>query len=230
MRPAFTDRWPRLPLFFNARTRIPAGFLLFAIGFFLYYSTNHYPVYAPSLLPITRLDQAIPFLPWTVLVYVSEYVFFVVIYLTSKDYANLNKFFYSFLFTQSLSCLIFYFFPTVYPRDNFPIPADLPVGLRGIWSALRSQDAPTNCFPSLHVSTVFLSVFIYRDEQREKYPFFFAWGTLIALSTLPTKQHYVADVVSGFLFAMVSYVLFHRWIQYEPVEAFEANSGPLNRK
>jgi membrane-associated phospholipid phosphatase len=204
----------KLPLFINAQTRLPAGVILFFIAYILYFTTNHYPAFPPKLLPMTFIDEWVPFLPWSVIIYVSEYLYFVVIYLTIRDFENLNKYFYSFFCTQALSCAVFYFFPTIYPRENFPIPSELPEGLRLLWTWLRTQDAATNCFPSLHVSTVYLSAFLFRDEQQEKYPFFLTWGTLIALSTLPTKQHYLIDVVAGYVLAVVAYVFFHRWVRY----------------
>jgi membrane-associated phospholipid phosphatase len=130
---------------------------------------------------------------------------------------NVNKYIYSFLTTQGFSCLIFLFFPTIFPRELYPIPEGTHPAIDAVWFWLRNADAPTNCFPSLHVSTVYLSVFIFLDEQREKFPFFLIWGTLIALSTLPTKQHYFIDIVAGLFLSIAAYWLFHRKIKYRRV-------------
>lgn len=191
---------------------------MFSLCWVMYHLTNHHPMFEPRTLPMTALDQAIPFIPWTVLIYVSEYIFFTTIYITCKNSENLNKYIYSFLAIQAFSCLIFFFWPTTFPRDQFPIPADTHNFIRNVWFYLRQADSPLNCFPSLHVSSVYLSVLIFRDEQKEKFPFFFAWGTLIALSTLPTKQHYIVDVVAGGCLAVLFYYVFHRAISYRRVE------------
>lgn len=201
---------------------------MFTLAYFLYYFTNHHPVFTPRTLPMTGLDEAVPFVPWTVLIYVSEYVYFSVIYIICRDMENVNKYLYSFFSVQFLSCLVFFLWPTVYPRELFPVPENTHPFLDAIWTWLRTQDAPTNCFPSLHVSTVYLSAFIFRDEQREKFPFFFTWGTLIAFSTLPTKQHYIADVVAGWVLAVAAYYLFHRVIQYRPVSWVASSSEARN--
>jgi len=220
-----------LPLFLTPKLKYPAGAVMFGIAYFLYYFTNHHPAFTPRTLPMIGLDEVVPFVPWTVLIYVSEYVYFTVIYIICRDMENVNKYLYSFFSVQLLSCIVFYFWPTVYPRELFPLPADLHPFLRGVWDWLRNQDAPTNCFPSLHVSTVYLSAFIFRDEQREKFPFFLIWGTLIAFSTLPTKQHYFVDVVAGWLLSFAAYYFFHRVIQYRPmrwvVRGAEARNGVL---
>lgn len=206
-----------LPLFLTPRLKYPVGFLMFSMAYVLYYFTNHHPIFEPRLLSMTLVDDAIPLVPWTVLIYVSEYLYFTVIYFICKDMENVNKYLYSFFFTQLFSCIIFFLWPTTFPRELFPIPEDTHPFLMSIWTWLRTTDAPTNCFPSLHVSTVFLSAYIFRDEQKEKFPFFLIWGTLIAFSTLPTKQHYIADVVAGWFLSFVAYYVFHRLIQYRPV-------------
>lgn len=207
-----------LPLFLTRRMKYPVGVFLFLVAWICYAIPNHYPVFQPVELPMTLVDRSIPLVPWTVLIYVSEYLFFAAVYITCQDMENLNKYLYSFISTQTFSCLIFLFWPTTFPRGDYPIPGDIHPLLKGVWTWLHHIDAPTNCFPSLHVSTVFLSAFIFLDEQREKFPLFLTWGALIAFSTLPTKQHYIADVLAGWLLSVSAYWLFHRWMKYAPAQ------------
>ncbi|MCM2322222.1 MAG: phosphatase PAP2 family protein, partial [Oligoflexia bacterium] len=49
-------------------------------------------------------------------------------------------------------------------------------------------------------------------EQRKKFPFFFLWATSIAVTTLTTKQHYIIDVVTGFLMSVIVYWFFHTFV------------------
>ena len=130
---------------------------------------------------------------------------------------NLNKYFYSYFALQSVSVMIFYLWPTTYPRDLFPLPDDLGAITHFAFSTLRTTDTPANCCPSLHVSSVYLSTFIFLSDQRKKFPFFFIWGTAIVFSTLTTKQHYLIDVISGFMMAVITYWIFHKYVPYKPL-------------
>jgi membrane-associated phospholipid phosphatase len=206
-----------LPIFLTPEMKWPAGMATFTAAVVLYLAANHIHLFPPQLLPLSWVDQVTPFLPNTVWIYVSEYLFFFFIYHLCRDMVNTNKYLYSFLTLQILSVTIFWLWPTTYPRDQFPLPADLNWFTYELFSRLRATDTPANCCPSLHVSSVFLSSFIFLDEQRKKFPFIFLWGVLISISTLTTKQHYLVDVVSGFCMAVILYWTFHKMIPYRPV-------------
>jgi len=203
-----------LPIFMNPSNKYRSGVLLWFLAALLYLPSNHFHLFPPKLLPFSWVDNIVPFMPYTVWIYISEYLFFAVVYITCKDLVNLNKYFYSFLALQSVSVLIFWIWPTTYPRDLFPLPDDLEPLTHFVFSNLRVTDTPANCCPSLHVSSVYLSTFIFLDDQRKKFPIFFIWGTAIALSTLTTKQHYLIDVVVGFAMAVACYWIFHKYVSY----------------
>lgn len=212
----------RLPLFVNRENKYLAGAIMYAIGYACYYFTNHHPVFTPRELPMNWIDLNTPFLPWSVLIYISEYFYFAFVYILLRDYDNINKYLYSFFLLQVVSCGIFFVFPTIYPRELFPVPTDLPQWLQATWSWLRTQDAATNCLPSLHVSSVYLSAFAFLSENRRKmFWTFFIWSTAIALSTLTTKQHYLADIVSGLAFSVVFYTWFHTKQSYSRIVPLE---------
>ena len=164
-------------------------------------------------------DRAVPFIPETVWIYISEYLFFVAVYVSCRDMVNANKYLYSFLALQVVSVGIFVAWPTTFPRELFPLPEDLDRFTYFAFHTLRQSDTPANCCPSLHVSSVFLSTYIFLDDQRRKFPFFFIWGLLIAASTLSTKQHYLVDIIAGFLMSVLFYWVFHRLIPYRALQA-----------
>lgn len=200
-----------LPLFLTQRNKIFVGAIAFSLAAVFYMPPNHFPWFTPRLLPMTAIDNAVPFLPYTFWIYTSEYLFFAAIYLACKSMTNLNKFLYSFVLLQIVSSFIFWFWPTTYPRELFPLPDSLDSFTLRMFSGLRVADSPNNCCPSLHVSSVYLSSFIYLDDERKKFPLFFMWATAIAISTLTTKQHYLVDVITGFLMACVFYWVFHKY-------------------
>lgn len=190
------------------------GVLMFAASGLLYLTSNHFHYFEPKLLPMTFLDQAVPFIPQTIWLYTSEYMLFLAVFLASSDIDNLNKYLYSFFCLQVFCVTIFWIWPTTYPRELFPLPASMDRLSLAVFTSLRTTDDPSNCCPSLHVSSVYLSSFIFLDEQKKKFVPFFIWATLIAISTMTTKQHYIVDVASGLLLAIVFYVFFHKFVTY----------------
>jgi membrane-associated phospholipid phosphatase len=211
-----------LPMFINRENKHLVGLALFTVAAALYLCCNHFHLVPPQMLPRSWIDLSVPFLPGTVWVYISEYLFFSAVYLACNDELTLNKYFYSFLCLQTISCFIFWAWPTTYPRDLFPLPNDLDPVTRYVFGSLRQTDTPASCCPSLHVSSVYLSTFLFLEGQKKYFPLFFMWGTAIALSTLTTKQHYMIDVVTGFMLAVIHYWIFFRRVNYRPL-ALQAN-------
>ncbi len=203
-----------LPLFISNANRVKVGFCVFVISGVLYLLANHFHFVEPRLLPMTWVDLNVPFLPNTFWIYNSEYIYFILIYAICRDITNLNRYVYSFLALLLVSVVIFDVWPTIYPRGGYALPDDLNSITRDAFNGLRKIDTPANCCPSLHVSGVYLSSFVFLNEQRSKFFFFFTWGTLIAISTLTTKQHYLADVISGFGMAVLFHWLFFKVVQY----------------
>jgi membrane-associated phospholipid phosphatase len=113
-----------------------------------------------------------------------------------------------------VSAFIFVIFPTTYPRELYPLPADLDLLTYSVFFRLRETDTPANCCPSLHVSSVYLSSLLFLHDRKRMFPFFFTWGTAIAVSTLTTKQHYFIDVITGLIMAAFAHWIFHRIVQY----------------
>lgn len=208
-----------LPIFLTRTTKYPVGIFAGLLAGVMYLTSNHFHIFPPQYLPMTRIDYIVPFVPWTVWIYISEFALFISVYVLTKDMANTNKYLYSFLALQTASVFIFWVWPTTYPRHLFPLPDDLNSLTRFVFTQLRETDTPANCAPSLHVSSCYLSAFIFLDEQKKKFPFFLLWATAIAVTTMTTKQHYLVDVILGFGMAVTFYWVFHRFIPYRTVKA-----------
>lgn len=145
----------------------------------------------PSRFDLTTpLDRAIPFLPWTFVIYMSVYVLPLAAAWRSppEEYATLLVAAVPML---AVSYLAFLVLPSDYPRPD----ASLAGSWEGAYRWLHATDGPANTFPSLHVAVTVLAVRRARtwpDGGR-----WVVWAGLIALSTLTTKQHYLADVLAG---------------------------------
>src|SRR5688500_18245419 len=113
-----------LPLFITAQNKVLVGISAFIFGAVLYLSSNHFLFFIPHYLTLTALDKTIPFIPATIWIYLTEYCLFISVYLICKELANLNKYLYSMIALQIVSVIIFILWPTVYPRADFPLPAN----------------------------------------------------------------------------------------------------------
>lgn len=152
------------------------------------------------------MDRIIPFLPWTIWIYLSDLILPWVAFQGAKDFHNLNDIVKSYFILILTTAIVFFLFPTTFPRMDFALSGQESIHA---WALVffRTIDAPTNCAPSLHVSVCFMSAFIYIREQREKLPFFLIWAVAIAISTMTTKQHYFFDVWTGAGLATLSYLV-----------------------
>lgn len=208
-----------LPLFITERNKYFVLFMGFLVAGTMYLLPNHFHIFPPQLLTMTSWDQAVPFIPETVWIYLTEYIFFIAVYLSLNNMYNVNKYFWAFMGMQTFAVMIFWVWPTTFPRDLFPLPADLDPVTHWAFSTLRAADTPANCAPSLHVSSVYLASFTFLRDKSKKFAFFMTWATAIALSTLPTKQHYIIDVVLGLALAVGVYIIFDRFVGYRGYKA-----------
>lgn len=162
----------------------------------------------PHVLPLSFLDNLVPFVPQTVWIYLSEVLICIAAFYASRDQANLARYLGSLIVASITAVTFFIIFPTIFPRIDYPIPSNMDQMTLGLFNWVRKVDYPTNCLPSLHVCYSFLASFVFLQEQKTKFLFFFFWAVLISLSTMTTKQHYFLDVITGFFIAFLSYRLF----------------------
>ena len=158
--------------------------------------------------PALALDRAIPLQPAWALVYGCLYFFLIVLpVFVVRHEEQIRRTVFAYLFICITAYVCFLLYPTIAPRpltllgDGFAI-----TGLRFLYGA----DPPYNCFPSLHVAHSFVSALACLRIHRGVGVFTLLCASLVGLSTLFTKQHYVLDVVAGFVLAAIAYLLFLR--------------------
>ena len=96
--------------------------------------------------------------------------------------------------------------PSFYPRESFMI-TDVSTWLLDI---TRQVDGSNNTFPSGHVA---LSWLLFWSAIHTKYMstkhlsklYFGLWAVAMSVSTLTLKQHYIVDVLGGFILALLCY-------------------------
>jgi len=114
-------------------------------------------------------------------------------------------------------------YPTAAPRPDTVTGEGF-----GVWGlrALYSSDPPYNCFPSLHVAHSVVSALACSRVHRRLGIIAMIAATLVAVSTLFTKQHYVLDVVAGVFLAFVAYGMFLRFPGSDQSPEFDRQVAP----
>jgi membrane-associated phospholipid phosphatase len=162
-------------------------------------------------LPIGKFERDIPFLVWTIWIYiVLSPIYMAWAVLGVKSIAQMNKSLYSLIILTVLSCIVFILIPIAYPRDYFPLPPEKSFSIL-VFKIMRALDKPSNCLPSLHIGLCYLFAYGFYNENRKKFIISFGISTLIAISTLTTKQHYLYDIIFGFLIATSLFVFFNKF-------------------
>src|SRR3954452_4154902 len=160
-------------------------------------------------------EQKIPFLPLSILPYMSIDLFFVVapfLCRTDRELSILAKRISAAIIVAGICFLLF---PL---RFAFPRPhANGPPGALFDW--FRGMDGPYNLLPSLHAAftLIFLDVY-FRHTRGFARALITTWFVLIALSPVLTYQHHLIDIVGGFVLAGYCFYLF-RESSHTPVVA-----------
>lgn len=169
----------------------------------LYTLTGNLHLQPPAMLSPSLIDRAIPFLDWTVWIYHSQFLLLALNIALLKNRENLSRVFYALNFASLLSFLIFFIYPTTIPR----MPLDDAGLTRTALATLYAIDAPTNCFPSLHISLAWLSAAGVWREYGKRGAAIIMWTLLISVSTMTTKQHFFIDVAGGLAVVVLSQFL-----------------------
>ncbi|MCP3941885.1 MAG: hypothetical protein GY710_10430 [Desulfobacteraceae bacterium] len=169
----------------------------------IYQVTNRFHFFEPRQLTMTTLDESIPFLPWTIPIYISYLVYTFIVIARSKDDDEVRDIFILTHIQLGLAVLFFIFFPVGFPRDQFYYTHPLTSMFNSFWVLF---DGPSNCLPSLH--TILCLTAIRHSSNKPKTKFYTAWGIMIIATTLTCKQHYIVDVLAGFAIYWLSLKIF----------------------
>jgi membrane-associated phospholipid phosphatase len=189
------------------------GLAMAALQSLVYFGIGHLHLNRSTDLLRTRLDDAIPFWPWTAWCYLPFYAgVFIIAIAGFRRRALFNRALLSVVIVMSLGALGHIFVGAEYPRPVLHPPyANFSASFMAL---VQRIDPPGNVFPSLHVAhTTMLSLLLIKDRPRLGLVAL-VMATALALSTLTTKQHFLADVISGYLLAFLG-----RWIALRKLPA-----------
>lgn len=189
-------------------------------------------IFIPELMPSRTLhqpelafDRAVPLKPSWALVYGSLYGFLILLpVLIVRQQEQIRRTVLAYLMVWTTAYVCFLVYPTVASR-----PAKVIGEGFGVWGLglLYSADPPYNCFPSLHVAHSFVSALTCFRVNRGVGIAAALCASLIGISTLFTKQHYILDVIAGIFLACVAYVLFLRKYPREEIPELDRRVAPI---
>lgn len=162
----------------------------------------------PAARPELALDRWLPLVPAWSLVYGALYAFLIVLpVFVVQPRELIRRTVWAYITVWSLAYMVFLLYPTIAPRPD-AVPGD---GF-GAWGlrALYDGDPPYNCFPSIHVAHSFVSALACHRVHRRLGVVTLACAAVVALATLLTKQHYVADALGGMGLALLAQAVWLR--------------------
>lgn len=178
-----------------------ATFLLWLVVTSPYVIINHFLLFEPCQFPLILGEDRIPFMAWTIYIYVSFFLFIpAAMYLIPKE--KYGRVFLALCVLCWAHFIFFIFFPVTYPRTYND-------GGHIFFAFVKLLDQPNNCFPSLHVAiAMFLTIAVWRTRNRQAGVLMSFWTLLIIMSTLTVKQHYALDIIGGIVTSVIASFIF----------------------
>lgn len=175
--------------------------------------------------PVLPWDRVVPLQPIWALIYGALYVFLIALpVFVVREEEHIRRTFWAYLAVWITAYVCFLVYPTVAPRPPELVGEGFSVwGLRFLYDA----DPPYNCFPSLHVAHSFVSALTCHRLNRRLGFVALLCASLVAVSTLFTKQHYIADVIAGILLAFAAYVIILRGYPRQRIPELDRRLAPV---
>ncbi|HEY4127609.1 MAG TPA: phosphatase PAP2 family protein [Gammaproteobacteria bacterium] len=184
----FRDRWWLKNL----------GYTTYLTAFMtLYFVLLRHPLFPVRTLPLTDLDHAIGFAPWSLILYASLWFYISLVPSLFHAWSEMRIYLIQVTLLSLIGFTIFLFWPTAVPVADIDWSAHPSVAF------LKAVDATGNACPSMHVAfAVLTAVWLYRLLDHVGAPLWaqllnLAWCVGIVYSTLATKQHVAWDVYAG---------------------------------
>jgi len=149
-------------------------------------------------------EKYIPFLPWTIIPYMTSGLFFALVFFLCKNKEQLKVLTRRMLFVTITAGICFLLFPL---KFSLVKPETDHFLLGYPFRFLEIFDSPFNQAPSLHIAYAFIFWPVLRNVKKLR-TFFILWLLLLGISTLTTYQHHFIDILSGSALAHFSFILF----------------------
>jgi hypothetical protein len=140
-------------------------------------------------------ERSIPFLPWTILLYLSIYLLYVAAPFLCRTRRELRVHASRFVLVTAISVVCFVLFPL-----RFGPARPQVTGIPGLlFDLVGSIDHPYNQAPSMHIGLLVVLWSCYRRHCPSRWVWLLNLGfACIATSVLTTWQHHFVDIPTGF--------------------------------
>lgn len=204
-------------------TSISVGLIF--LGYQVYFLPQKKPIKNVAVGRVSFLDTKIPFRPGWVWVYsVAYYPFIISPILAISSMTEFYLVCFSYYLLLFLHVFISYIVPVRTPAEwrNYEVKS----AASRLLNFVQSIDKGGNCFPSMHVAVAFLAgwhwfYFCYPELSWTTYA---VWSVpaIISISTLYTKQHFVADIIPGAILGTIAFLIY-KFVMYEHLLDFAVN-------
>lgn len=184
------------------------GTTIFITVFFLFYLyLLKNPFFPVTVMPLTALDRAIGFQPWTLVLYVSLWVYVGLPPALMETRRQLINYGWAAGALCLAGLVIFLVWPTAVP------PPDIDWDRYPGFGFLKDIDDAGNACPSLHVATAIYSAIWLERLLREMGRgtviriLNWLWCVGIVYSALATKQHVAVDAYAGAMLGILGAAL-----------------------
>jgi membrane-associated phospholipid phosphatase len=171
----------------------------------------YFPIslYTRTLAPVdvsTWVDTAVPLTPEWVFAYATNLFLAALPIGVVKDISLLRRVVAAYLLVEGVALVLF----VAMPVQMFLRPELIPGEDFAAWALNFCYfiDPPVNCFPSLHVANATLGALICWKMDKLVGGVAVVLATLVCISILTVKQHFLMDGVAGFVLAHVAYAAF----------------------
>ena len=170
-------------------------FFIWIFATFLYLATNR--IYPNSIDPAIFLDNYIPLIPWTTILYHLWYPSLIFLVIKMKNNPELEELLLKFAIAMSACFITYKLIPAIVSvRPSIDGEKIFDIILRLTYYI----DAPTSSLPSSHVV---LALIAYHYAKKHNIKILRYYEPVIMFVTLTTKQHVIADVLLGIIYASV---------------------------
>lgn len=152
------------------------------------------------------LERRLPFEPRFTMLYVAVYPLAMLPAFVLRDAALMGRLVRGWIAMILVADACFVLFPVAMERPA--LTGTVPSYGRWALSLVHSADPPINCLPSTHCAmALWAALALSRHERRLGV---WAWATALAIggSTLFLRQHYLVDVLAGYVLALAAWKVF----------------------